>query len=250
MSSIEKALTILRILGDPPYEMGLSEIARELDLPKSGVHKILATLKVQHFVTQNPESKKYHLGAIVLRLGKVYSRLIGLEEITLPVLQELCSLTGESVYISIWEGDRAYPAVKCSRSGGVYDYQDFIGKSLPVNSGASAKLLFAFQGEEIVKQMISSMPLEKRTPHTEMDLPLLLKEYEHIRSQGYAEEWETFNLGEVSFSVPIFGKNKRVWCCLSLAAPREHVTDEKVILWLRHLRSGAEDISYKLQFRR
>ncbi len=250
MSSIDKALTILRLLGDPPYEMGLSEIARELNLPRSGVHKILAALKEQHFVTQNPESKKYHLGAIVLRLGKVYSRLIGLEEITLPVLQELCSLTGESVYISVWEGDRAYPAVKCSRSGGVYDYQDFIGKSLPVNSGASAKLLFAFQGREAVESMISSMPLEKRTPYTEMDPSCLLKEYEHIRFQEYAEEWETFNLGEVSFSVPIFGKNKRVWCCLSLAAPKEHVTDEKVILWLRHLRSGAEDISYKLQFRR
>jgi DNA-binding IclR family transcriptional regulator len=98
--------------------------------------------------------------------------------------------------------------------------------------------------------MISSMPLEKRTPQTEMNTLRLLEEYERIRSQGYAEEWETFNPGEVSFSVPIFGKNKRVWCCLSLAAPREHVTDEKVISWLRHLNSGAEDISYKLQFRR
>ncbi len=250
MSSIEKALTILRLLGDPPYEMGLSEIARELDLPRSGIHKILATLKEQHFVTQNPESKKYHLGAIVLRLGKVYSRLIGIEEITLPVLEELCSLTGESVYISVWEGDRAYPAVKRSRQGGVYDYQDFIGKSLPVNSGASAKLLFAFQGKETVERMIAAMPFEKRTPHTEMNPQRLLEEYENIRRQGYAEEWETFNLGEVSFSVPIFGKNKRVWCCLSLAAPKETVTEEKAALWLRHLRSGAEDISYKLQFRR
>lgn len=250
MSSLEKGLDILRLLGESPFELSLSEISATLKMGKSGLYKILVSLKEKNFVVQDPSSRKYHLGPILLRMGNVYSRLIGIEQIADPVLSHLLGVLGESVYISIWEGDRAYPACKKCRSGGVYDANDFIGKSLPIHSGASAKLLAAYQDEGRIHQLLLESDLVQRTPYTLTDIEEILREYREIRQQGYAVEDESFNLGVFCLSVPVFGRNQRVWCCLSMAAPRNVADPEKTQIWLQHLRDGAEEISSQLQLRR
>lgn len=250
MSSLDKGLDILRLLGESPFELSLSEISSALSMGKSGLYKILGSLKEKNFVVQDPSSRKYHLGPIVLRMGNVYSGLIGIEKIAEPVLTYLRELIGESVYISIWEGDRAYPACKKSRPGGVYDATDFIGMSLPIHAGASAKLLAAYQHEGRIEQLLLQSDLVQRTPRTLTDISEILEEYRQIREQGYAIEDESFSLGVMSISVPIVGRNQSVWCCLSMAAPRESVDEEKIHRWIHNLRDGAEEISAQLQLRR
>lgn len=250
MSSLNKGLDILRLLGEPPYELSLSEIATQTDLGKSGLYKILSSLREKNFVIQDPSSRKYHLGPILLRMGSVYSRLIGIENIAEPVLRHLHGILGESLYISIWEGDRAYPAVKKCSPGSVYDANDFIGKSLPIHSGASAKLLAAYQDEQRVHQLLIESELDPRTPYTPTDVEEILVEYREIRERGYAVEDQCFSLGVFCLSVPIFARNGKVWCALSLGVHSESVTAERVKMWLQCLRDGAEEISSQLQLRR
>jgi DNA-binding IclR family transcriptional regulator len=221
-----------------------------MGMGKSGLYKVLTSLKAKNFVIQDPSSRKYHLGPILLRMGNVYSGLIGIEKIAEPVLSHLLRILGQSVYISIWEGDRAYPACKKCPIGGVYDANDFIGKSLPIHSGASAKLLAAYQDEGRIHQLLLESDLIKRTPHTLTDIHDILQEYRQIREQAYAVEDESFSLRVFCLSVPIFGRNGSVWCCLSMAAQREAADEQRVQLWLQNLRDGAEEISTQLQLRR
>ena len=250
MSSLNKGLDILRLLGESPYELSLSDIAAQMDMGKSGLYKILCALKEKNFVVQDPSSRNYHLGPILLRMGNVYSRLVGIEAIAEPVLRHLQGVMGESLYISIWEGDRAYPAIKKCAPGSVYDANDFIGKSLPIHSGASAKLLAAYQDEQRVHQLLIESDLDARTPYTPTDPAKILEEYREIRERGYAVEDQSFSLGVFCLSVPIFARNRKVWCALSFGTHREDVTPEKVTWWLQQLRDGAEEISNRLQLRR
>ncbi len=250
MSSLTKGMDILRLLGESPYELSLSEIAAEMDLGRSGLYKLLSALKDKNFVVQDPSSRKYHLGPILLRMGNVYSGLIGIEKIAGPVLDHLVRIMGGSLYISIWEGDRAYPAYKCCKTGSVYDVKDFIGKSLPIHSGASAKLLAAYQDEHRMHQLLLESELDLRTPYTVTDVEDVLREYRQIRQRGYAVEDQCFSLGVFCLSVPIFGRNSKVWCALSFGVHSEEASPERVAGWLQSLRDGADEISVQLQLRR
>ncbi|MEA3508799.1 MAG: IclR family transcriptional regulator [Synergistota bacterium] len=249
MSSVEKAILLLKRLGEPPFEMSLTDLADEIEMGKSGAFKLLQAMKTQNIVIQDVSSRKYHLGPIMLRLGNVYSRFKGISEIAEPVMAHITDTTGETTYISLWEGDRAYPAYKHSRSGGIYDYNDFIGKSVPVNSGASAMLLCAYQPREVIDRILSTFEFEKRTPYTTTDPEEIRKEFKVIREQGYALEDEVFSLGIVSVSTPVFDRNNIVWACLSLAANKSDSSEEKLQRWIQILKDGAEELSYKLQFR-
>ncbi len=250
MSSLEKSLLILKRLGEPPYELGLSDIASHAGIGKSGAFKLLRTMQKHNFVIQDSSSKKYHLSPIMLRLGNVYTQFKGIGEAATPLLAYISNSAGETSYISIWEGDRAFPAYKHRVPGGIYDADDLIGKSIPLNAGASAMLLCAYQDPVLIRKILDFSNFRKRTPFTLVDKEALMEEYRKIRGQGYAVEDEIFSLGVLSLAVPVFDRDHAVALCLALAAPKRRAPEEKIVEWLQILKDGAEELSYKLQFRR
>lgn len=250
MSSLDKGIRILKLLGEPPYEYGLKDIADSLAMGRSGAFKLLDAMKGEHVVIQDPSTKKYHLGPVMLRLGRVYGELKGLEELADPILTYIHRTSGETTYLTLWEGNRAFPAYKKSSPEGVYGYNDFIGKSIPLNAGASAMVLCAYQGEEQIRSLLEQAELPKRTPLTETDPERLMELYAAIRERGHVLEDRTFSLEHVCLAVPVFDRNGEVWSCLCLAAATEKATEERITQWLQLLKDGAEELSTKLQFRR
>ncbi len=249
MSSLIKGMDILRTLAEPPFYYNLSELASSMNMGKSGLYKILSSMKDKNFVVQDRSSKKYHLGPVVLRMGNVYSRITAINEISDPILANLCEALGETVYISIWEGDRAYPVCKRCRPGGLYETNDFIGKNIPINAGASAKLLAAYQDRWKIEELLKNTEMEKRTPYTETSIAKIMEEYKTIRAQAYAVEDQSFSLGVWCLSVPISGRDGRVDHCLALGTTKESVTDSLIPIWLQRLRDGAEEIGLAIQLK-
>lgn len=249
MSSVEKTCLLLRYLGEPPFEFSLTELAEQIGTGKSGTHKILQAMKANNIVIQDPSTKKYHLAPIVLRLGNVYSQYKGIREIAEPILEHIKNATEKSTYLTIWEGDRAFPAYKKCPPGGIYDYQDFIGKNIPFNAGASALVIFSFQPEQTQRYLLEQSEMTARTPKTIVDREHLLRECAAIRKRGYCIEDETFSIGVVSIAVPIFDRHNIVWASLSLASSRDPHTGEMIPHWAQALLDGAEELSYQLQFR-
>jgi DNA-binding IclR family transcriptional regulator len=249
LNSAEKSLILLKRLGDPPYELGLRELAETAGMGKSGTYKLLESLRKQGFIIQDSATKTYHLGPVVLRLGNVYSQYKGIGDIARPVIEAITERTNQSMTVSIWEGERAFAAYKCAKPGKIYDTVDFIGKSIPINAGASAMVLAAFQDPFKIRQILEKTPLQKRTTYTITDKERLLNEYEKIRKQGYAIENEVFSLGVFSVGVPVFDKNGTVWSSMALTAPKTEAKSQRVHMWIQVLKDGAEEISDKLKFR-
>jgi len=250
MSSLDKSLLIIKRLGEPPYELTLGDLASHVEMGKSGTFKLLQIMRNHNFIIQDLSSKKYHLSPIMIRLGSVYNRFKGIDEISRPVLAHITDTLQETTYITVWEGDRAFPAYKRTLPGGIYDSDDFIGKSIPLNAGGSAMLLCAYQSRERMSKILDSLKLEKRTPLTITDKEELLEEYAKIRKQGYAVENEIFTLGLISLVVPVFDKDGLVFSSLALAAPKERLPEERMAQWIQILKNGAEELSYSFQFRR
>jgi len=247
MNSLEKALWIINRLALPPYEMTLSELARELGMTPAGVSKIMNVLEQQFFVARNSSSKTYSIGPSHLRLSYVYNQMRGIQSIGVPFLHKIRELTGETAIISIREGTEGFLAYKVDGDSFLRSLVR-VGKHLAINGGAAGKLHAAWLPEEVREKALANRVLERMTPSTITDPQLLRKEYEKIRSQGYSLSLGEVTEGEMGLAVPIFDKDGAVWCCLTIGSTedKKHRVEE----WLPMLEECAERISEALQFRR
>ena len=100
-SSLVKALRVLLVLEDSPAGRGVSEIARELGLPKSAVHRMLVTFQQHGFVQQQPSTSRYHLGPTLARLGLRASEMFSPRQVARPYLEALGQEVGETVFLGI-----------------------------------------------------------------------------------------------------------------------------------------------------
>ena len=248
MNSHEKLIWILKRLGEPPYEMGVTELSREIGVSKSGIHKIIRSLAEENLLVQNPSTRKYSLGPLIFRLGNVYSDSKGIWDVSHTIMDSLAKQTGTSVLIGIREGDEPILAYKLG-IGDKYIYQGQTGSRFPFNAGALGKLLTAYLPEARIQRILKNRNIEKKTPYTETDPEKLMEEYRKIKKQGYAVSVEENRIGAFGMAAPIRDRHGKVWACLSLVGPRETFTSDVVDEWLSLLRNGADEISRRLGFR-
>src|SRR5262249_22076541 len=70
--SLERGLLVLALLRESKRgELGLSELARELGLHKSTVHRLVTTLMRHDYVAQDPITRRYRLGLTFLGFAHV-----------------------------------------------------------------------------------------------------------------------------------------------------------------------------------
>jgi len=252
LNSTEKVLYILKILRKPPYSLSLTEIAEKLEITKSGALKILNIMGANAFVIRDVKTKRYTLGPALLRLGNVYKELKGIVEIARPILKHLTEVTEETSYITIWEHDEAFIILKEDGPRGVLyklEGNQVYGDEIPINCGASSKLLAAYQDPEFIEGLVNSLELTRFGPNTITNKKALLQEYEKIRKNQYAISDGEYLPGLVGIAVPIIDKNRDVWCSVSISGPKNRLNPSEPGEILELLRQSAHQIEFRLRFR-
>ncbi|RXZ31123.1 hypothetical protein D9O50_17850 [Oxalobacteraceae bacterium CAVE-383] len=74
MSSVFNAMRLIKIFSDERYEIGLSELSRRLDLPKSSVHRLATALVESNMLSHNERNGKYRLGLLMFELASLMER--------------------------------------------------------------------------------------------------------------------------------------------------------------------------------
>lgn len=245
----EKVLWILKRLSQPPFEMSLIELAKELGMVKSGVYKILTAMVREDFITHNTDRKKYHLGSALYRLGNVYSARYGIGQIVMPVMKKINAETNETVSITLLEGLQPTLAFRVESTHELR-LHGTIGKKYPLNGAAMAKVLGAYWPAEQLDNYLRQHPLEKKTEHSISDPDILKAEFAKVREQGYAISDEEGSKGAMGVAAPIYNHEGHVFAALGIGGPKNRIDSEVIRHWLDLIISGAKEISYKLGYRR
>lgn len=69
-STVDRALRVLEAFLADETELGVLELSRQLDLDKSVIHRILATLVARRFLEQDPSTRRYRVGLRAWELGQ------------------------------------------------------------------------------------------------------------------------------------------------------------------------------------
>ena len=85
VNSVLKAVRILDVIGKSK-PLGISEISRALEIPKSSTHNILQTLESEGFVEKTEDTNKYNLGTSLIELGYCAQNDLAICRIARPYL--------------------------------------------------------------------------------------------------------------------------------------------------------------------
>ena len=97
-ATVEKALDVLFHLHDAGSALGLSEIGRALDLPKSSCHRLLVSL-VNREMVERDDAGHYRPGLALLSLGIGAQSREPVVAAARRILEELAVVLGETVFV-------------------------------------------------------------------------------------------------------------------------------------------------------
>jgi DNA-binding IclR family transcriptional regulator len=123
------------------------------------------------------------------------------------------------------------------------------GSSLPLHAGASSKILLAYQEDSFIDSMFEKTHLTKFTDNTITDPIRLKKELKAIVKQGFAFSDQEVDLGARAIGAPIFDHKGKVVAGLTVAGPRERITNKNIPKLIRLVKEAAQKASYDLGYR-
>jgi DNA-binding IclR family transcriptional regulator len=219
VQSIERAAAILRILAGGPGRLGLSEIARALDLAKGTTHGILRTLQEVGFVEQDRVSGQYQLGGALLHLGTSYLDINELRSRSINWADPLAARSGEAVRIGTVLEGRVLVVHHVFRPDDTFQTLD-VGTLLPLHATALGKVLLAYRP-------FAPADLEAFTRLTIVEPKPLAAALDGVREVGWAAEIEEFLLGQAAIAAPIRGYGGLVVGAIGISGPVERLCDSR-----------------------
>jgi DNA-binding IclR family transcriptional regulator len=235
---------VLLAFTDEPASLGVSEIARRLDLSKAVVHRILQALLARGLINIDPETRAYRLGPAAAMLGARALRDSDLRGLAMPVIGELQRRTGETTTVSaLVPGGRVYLDQVESRQEIKMTVE--IGRRFPLHAGSSSQCILAFLPEPRRTEIVSGT-LEALTSRTIVERTRLLDALTAIRRTGYAYTQSERQPGAASVAAPVFGFDGAVVGAISVCGPVGRVDEGASNKYAPLVREAADRISRAL----
>jgi len=219
--SVERALDILLCFTDAT-DLGLSEISCKLSLHKSTVHRLLATLENKGFLIRDVQTEKYRLGFRIWELSANLTHNDDPATMLLPEMERLRDLVEETVSLYVRDGNERI-RVQAVQSKQPIRRVAPIGARMPLAVGASSKVLVAYAGESVKREV-----LEDPDWPDFMNREAYIEQLEQIRQQGFATSVEERELGTAAVASPIFNRNGQLVASVAASGPSNRLTQEKM----------------------
>jgi DNA-binding IclR family transcriptional regulator len=246
LSSVANAMRLLKVFSDDSYEIGISDLGKRLQLPKSTVHRLASTLIDANMLEQSEENGKYRLGLAMFELGSLVRRKMDVSSEAKPFLMALREKTGETVHLAILDGASIMYINSLESKQAIRMTLD-IGMRKPAHSTAAGKVLLAFQPADVVEQVLAE-GLHGHTPTTIIDPEEFRHELAQIRSRGYAMNDEENQVGVRSVAAPVRDYAGNVIAATSVAGPAQRLTKKVMTGFAPEVVNAADAISARLGY--
>ena len=186
----ERCLAIIELLAEGAGSMPLGEIAERLALPKSGAHRLLATLVDLGWAEKDPDTSFYRLSMRLAILGQQFYVATGIPDICQPLLDQLATQCGEFARLAVVDGDSlVWMAHAQGATRGLLYLPSLTTNTVPLYATASGKAWLATLGtERAVQNVINNggfKDADKYGPNVVRSIEALLREIETTARRGY-----------------------------------------------------------------
>jgi len=242
--SVKKAFKILHAIADSPSGLGVSELAKRLNMGKSTVHGIAMGLETLGVLVRDPIQKKFNLGYTLLELSRrAYARM-ELRDVGRGPIQRLMEKVGETVFLGVMNGDHA-TILDVVDSHNEMKITSPPGTRLPLLAGATGKVFLAQLEEKKAKEIIQKMGLVRFTSKSIVDQKKFFKEVEETKRRGYAIDDEEYMLGVRAIAAPIQTASPSV-VAIWVVGFSSGLNDQKMERVILEIRNTAQEITQSM----
>ena len=220
----------------------LAELSTRLDVPKSTLHRYLASLQSHGILRREPGDRRWRLGYRLVIWGSLAAESTGLRHVAGPIMQDLLAAMGETVILTVYDDREVVCIEKVETSHSVRMALSVGMRRLP-HAGASSKILMAYLPEEEVQAIIQERGLPKLCTNTITDPDELAQELARIRERGFAQSYEETDRDAWGVATPIRDWRGEVLAAIGIAGPSSRFSDELSQRYVELCREAAQRIS-------
>ena len=243
--AVARAARLLDVLAAAADPMRLAVLAKALELPRSTVHGLCATLVDAGLVTRFQDGT-YHLGVRIMDLAHAYLARTDLTVEFAKILSSEAPIPEELVVLSVLDGaDIVY--VACRNGSRPFGFNFRFGMRLPANCAASGKALLSTLPEERIIEFARARMFYTLTRRSVARAAPLLKQLAEVRRNGYAIDDEETRQGMVCIGAPVFGSSVgEAVAAVAVSMPKAALDARHKALAIRTVKHLAATMSQRL----
>ncbi|GAA4351922.1 IclR family transcriptional regulator [Angustibacter luteus] len=240
--SVRVALDVLEALSQL-QPIGLSELTRQVRLPKSTVQRALATLADAGWI-ESDSAGRWVVGTRAFIVGSTVGERGGLRQAALPHMNALAADVGETIHLMVLDGEQVVLIERIDSRHALRAFSP-LGSQAPLHASSNGKAFLASLPAEDVERYLSHS-LSPTTSRSITKPDTLRKELERVRARGYAVSDEELMDGVVSVAAAIHPPGPRPAASLSISAPASRMPARLRTAYGEKVRATADAIAASL----
>lgn len=247
MNTVQKTVLILRAFTREEPKLTLTDLHKMTGIGISSLQRFVATLVHEGFLIRDEKTKQYQLGLSLFYLGKLVEQESTILAVAEPILKSLSDKIGESVSMSIFDGDQRRCILNYESINSL-TARNQVGDTSPLYAGASAKALLAFLPQAEIDDYLDRVKRVPITKSTVVDRDKLLAELELIRRQGYVTTKSERIIGACSISTSIISLGRPI-ASIAIIIPDVRFQDEETEMYAAYIIEAKKEIERQLSMR-
>ena len=229
----ERCLAIIELLADGARAMPLGEVAERLALPKSGAHRLLATLVDLGWAEKDPDTSFYRLTMRLAVLGQQFYVATGIPDICQPHLDRLAQSCHEFARLAVVDGHSlVWVAHAQGASAGLMYQPSLTSNTVPLFATASGKAWLATLSSEqalsIVMKNGGLKNADRYGPNVVRSIEALLREIKATARRGYGIALSEAEFGVTAVAAAIRADDDGpALGTVSIAGPSARITEKR-----------------------
>lgn len=237
---IDRSVSLLDAISQYEEPVSLKILSADTGLHPSTAFRILGALMEAGFVEKDTAGH-YMLGKKLVRLAGKVRRGVDLREQALDIMEALRDAIGETVNLTVREGDEVIYIERVTPNR-MMRVEQVIGSRAPLHVTAVGKLMLAELGDHFIHAYAGRTGLKAYTSYTATTEQDLLNVVHQAQTQGFSYDNEEAEEGVGCIGVLIYDSSKNVVAGLSISAPIERRKEE----WVKLVKDAGNKISERL----
>ena len=245
IESVDNALRLLTMF-TADERVRVKEVAERLDVAMGTAHRLLAMLLYHGYAIQEPNTKAYIAGPMLIKVGLRASQRADLGTRARPALEQLHADLDETIHLAVLHGRDVFflDGIESSKALRVASRA---GASFPAHCTSVGKAMLAGLSDEKLEQLFTGERLPQVTRNSIRSRRQLIKELESVREQGYATNVGELEDGIASIAVPIKGMSGLPIAALGVGAPVSRFEETPIRRLVARTKTAAEAIQADIE---
>ena len=244
--ALARGLQLLSQFSREQPELSGAELARQLELPRASVFRMLCTLEQAGFLERCVDGVHYKLGLGVLRLGFELLASMELTELGRPVIEELRERSGYSAHLVVRDGREVVFIAKVAGRSSLFQSVQ-VGARLPAHATVLGRVLLSDLSAGELAALYRHASLAAYTGKTPTTLSELSELIAQDRQRGHGISMGGYESGISTVAAPVFSGPGKVAAAISVTVPAQSIEAPELAELVAMVCDAARQLSDRLQ---